>query len=51
LPETRRIWEIGGATTAASVNFQMTDREAPVSKGKDAEKTHHDAEHKRDGVL
>ncbi|NCN85325.1 MAG: hypothetical protein GW808_06130 [Sphingomonadales bacterium] len=43
--------DIGGTKAAPSVTFQMTGRKAPTVRSRETEKTHHNAEHKRDGVV
>ena len=50
-PKAAEYVEICNAQPAPSVTFQTTGQDAPVIKGKEAAKTHHDAEHKRDGRL
>tara|TARA_R110000824_G_scaffold209_5_gene970 strand:+ start:6645 stop:6962 length:318 start_codon:yes stop_codon:yes gene_type:complete len=50
-PKAAEYRDIGNTKPAPSVTFAMTGRKTAAHKEKEAEKTRHNAEHKRDGRL
>lgn len=50
-PKALEYKEIDAARILPSVTFETARRQASEHEGRGAEETHHDAEHKRDGVM